>query len=201
MYHKKWYEKKNPLKNPGREGTAGNDRKARKIAGKWKQYSGWKSPDFFQWIPVSFLCFQAGSWPEYTGKNPKISGRNTASTFQRFPVLSRRIRWFFRIFPVGSYGICPTESLTWVDKNKILSNVLINTNSFFMWYRTKTKQNDVRMTWVDDRAWNGRIFYGPAQSRPGLWPYWTDPAQCNSCRARPGPTSSSPWPARSGPTQ
>jgi hypothetical protein len=49
---------------------------------KWKQYSDRKFSDFFQWIPVNFPCFPAGTGRKSSEKIRKISGGNTASTFQ-----------------------------------------------------------------------------------------------------------------------
>jgi hypothetical protein len=45
-------------------------RKAPEIAGTWKQYSDRKFFGFFPMISDRFLTESAGSWQEYTGKNP-----------------------------------------------------------------------------------------------------------------------------------
>jgi hypothetical protein len=47
---------------------------------------------FFRWIPVNFRYFPAGTGRKSSEKIRQFSGGNTASTFQRFPVLSCRNR-------------------------------------------------------------------------------------------------------------
>ena len=81
-------------RNPGRGGTAGNGRKALEIAGKWKQYSGRKSPDFF---PVYSGQLPAGKHRKLTGIHRKKIREFPAgillppsSDFPCFPVVSRR---------------------------------------------------------------------------------------------------------------
>ena len=45
---------------------------------------------FFRCILANFQPESIGNWPESTGKNSEIFGRNTASVFLRFPMLSGR---------------------------------------------------------------------------------------------------------------
>jgi hypothetical protein len=68
----------------------------------WKQYSHRNLLDFFfGWIPVNSLSFPAGIGRKSSEKIRKFSGGNTASTFQRFPVLSCRNQPVF--FDLGDY--------------------------------------------------------------------------------------------------
>jgi hypothetical protein len=57
--------------------------------------------EFFRWIPVNFLCFSVGTGRKSSEKSRKFSDGNTASIFQRFPVLSCRNRPVF--FDLGVY--------------------------------------------------------------------------------------------------
>ena len=70
--------------------------KARESTGNWKQYFSWKLPDFFLWIPVSFLCFTSGSWSESTGKK---SGNFQLEYCFHFPALSCAFRPFPAVRP------------------------------------------------------------------------------------------------------
>ncbi len=72
--------------------VAGSCRKAPEIARSGSSIPTGNLLDFFRWIPVNFLCFPAGTGRKSSEKIRKISGGNTASTFQRFPVLSCRNR-------------------------------------------------------------------------------------------------------------
>jgi hypothetical protein len=69
---------------------AGSCRKVLEIAGTGSSVPTGNLLDFFRWIPVNFLCFPAGTGQKSSEKIRKISGENTASTFQRFLVLSCR---------------------------------------------------------------------------------------------------------------
>ncbi len=66
---------------------AGSCRKAPEIAGSGSSIPTRNLLDFFRWILVNFLCFPAGTGRKSSKKIQKISGGNTASTFQRFSVL------------------------------------------------------------------------------------------------------------------
>jgi hypothetical protein len=70
--------------------VAGSCRKAPEIAGSGSSISTGNLLDFFRWIRVNFLCFPTGTGRKLSEKIRKISGGNTASTFQRFSVLSCR---------------------------------------------------------------------------------------------------------------
>ncbi len=72
--------------------VAGSCTKAPEIAGSGSSIPTGNLLDFFRWIPVNFLCFPAGTGRKSSEKIRKFSGGNTASTFQRFPVLSCRNR-------------------------------------------------------------------------------------------------------------
>ena len=56
---------------PYRGDTAGNNRKIREIARRWKQYFDWKAPDFFPWILLKFQCFPAETGRKSSGKTAK----------------------------------------------------------------------------------------------------------------------------------
>jgi hypothetical protein len=81
--------------------VAGSCRKAPEIAGSGSSIPTGNLLDFFRWIPVDFLCFPAGTGRKSSEKIRKFSGGNTASTFQRFPVLSCRNRPV--IFDLGAF--------------------------------------------------------------------------------------------------
>jgi hypothetical protein len=68
----------------------GSCRKATYIAGSGSSIPTGNFSDFLQWIPVNFPCFPAGTGRKSSEKIRKFSGGNTASMFQRFPMLSCR---------------------------------------------------------------------------------------------------------------
>jgi len=72
--------------------VTGSCRKATEIAGSGSSIPTGNFLDFSRWIPVNFPCFQAGTGRKSSEKTRKISGGITASTFQRFPMLSCRNR-------------------------------------------------------------------------------------------------------------
>ncbi len=65
----------------------GSCRKAPEIAGSGSSILTGKVSDFFQWIPINFLCSLTRTDRKSSEKIRKISGGNTGSTFHRFPVL------------------------------------------------------------------------------------------------------------------
>ncbi len=70
--------------------VTGSCRKAPEIAGSGSSIPTGNFLDFFRWIPVNFMCFPAGTGRKSSEKIRKFFGGNTASMFQRFPVLSCR---------------------------------------------------------------------------------------------------------------
>jgi hypothetical protein len=82
----------------------GSCRKAPDIPGIGSSIPAGNSLEFFQWIPVNFLCVPSGTGRKSSRKTRKISDGNTASIFQRFPVLSCRNRSVF--FDLGMCLFC-----------------------------------------------------------------------------------------------
>ncbi len=72
--------------------ATGSCRKTPKICGTGSSIPAENCSDFFRSIPVNFLCVLTGTGRKSSKKVQKISGRNTASMFQRFPVFSGRNR-------------------------------------------------------------------------------------------------------------
>ncbi len=101
--------------------VTGSCRKAREIAGSGSGIPTGNLLGFFRWIPANFLCFPAGTSRKSSEKIRKFSGGNTASTFQRFPVLSCRNRPV--IFDLGGDIIC---------RLIVLLFVLVRCLSFFI---------------------------------------------------------------------
>ena len=100
--------------HPGRTVRPGNGRFRVIPVILWKQFS---RPDIFRIFSNDFRPVPAWKVRE-VGRNPaekcgQFFGRNTASMFQWFPVFSCRIRWLFRIFLAGSFGIRWPEASTW----------------------------------------------------------------------------------------
>jgi len=73
-----------------RRKATGSCRKALEITGTGSSIPTGTYRIFFRWIPVNSLSFPAGIGRKSSEKIRKFSGGNTASTFQRFPVLSCR---------------------------------------------------------------------------------------------------------------
>ncbi len=104
--------------------VAGSCRKALEIAGSGSSIPTGNLLDFFRWIPVNFLCFPAGTGRKSSEKIRKISGGNTASTLQRFPVLSCRNRPV--IFDLGTYHMNIDQRYeSFQPRNKTLFVILI----------------------------------------------------------------------------
>jgi len=83
--------------------VTGSCRKATEIAGSGSSIPTGNFSDFFQWIPVNFPCFPAGTGRKSSEKIREFSGGNIASMFQRFPMLSCRNRPV--IFDLGFFVV------------------------------------------------------------------------------------------------
>ncbi len=81
-----------------------------------------KFSDFFRWIPVNFLWVPAGTRRKSSEKVRKISGRNTASMFQRFSV-----------FPAGTGSYL----LTWANTNSMRNSCCTYSYTFLHYNRNK----------------------------------------------------------------
>jgi hypothetical protein len=86
---------------------------------------------FFRWIPVNFLCFPAGNGRKLSEKIWKFSDGGTASTFQRFSVLSCRNRPV--IFDLGCYSDTCNESERFFRTN-IDTNILSTNDQIIIEY-------------------------------------------------------------------
>jgi hypothetical protein len=91
------------LQPPDPAGFAGKERERHRIlqdstgyTRKWEQYSRRKFPGIFFLVDSSqFPVLSGRNRSQIIEKKPKISDGHTASTFQRFPVLSCRNRPVF----------------------------------------------------------------------------------------------------------
>jgi len=95
--------------------VTGSCRKALEITGSGSSIPTGTYRIFFRWIPVNSLSFPAGIGRKSSEKIRNFSGGNTASTFQRCPVLSCRNRPVF--FDLGHLAFKTSEYETHLHWN------------------------------------------------------------------------------------